>query len=1159
MKNILYQESIVEIKHLFRMMRNTLLALFVFSGTAFATESYSQTMKVTVVADNVSTGKVISEIEKQTDYLFVYNVNEVNLKRNVKVNAQNKSVAEVLNKVFEGTDIYYAMEGKNIMLMSKAKDGEAAQQANKVTGIVKDANGEPVIGANVTVKGQSIGTITDIDGRFVLDAPKDAVLQITYIGYVPQEVKVFGKKELNVVLKEDTETLDEVVVVGYGTVKKSNVVGSIAKVTSEALEDRPVARVEQALQGQMAGVSVRTTSGAPGSDITINVRGTASINGESTPLYVVDGVPVDNLSGINPNDIESIDVLKDAASASIYGSRGSNGVVLVTTKKGKTGKPIITLNAYAAVSSLEKKVDVMDSNEWIAFNKKWYDRQWVNSTGQSASVSQADRIAYAQQVEGKDYSTREALNSIKTTYGIYDPWWGTKQLESIDWQEELFREAPSYDIQLNASGATERLSYLISGGIFQQKGIVYGSSYDRYTLRANIEAKVTDRIKVGLSLAPSYGIQKGTNVDGRDNAVSRTLAYPGWVLPSAGRMAGADPYKFYGEWGSSVDNVSPYVVATAPTRRNQDVRMNSSLNTTINIIEGLDVTGMVAWNYRNRNERSYSPTWANGKWNTATHPGEFSNASYATKTSHNLLFQGLLTYDKTWNIHSINAMLGASYEKFSENTSLQKMSNFPNDKSWIFDKNKGTNIDNNEIDYNEHALISYFGRIQYALMDRYLMTVSLRRDGSSKFGSENRWGVFPSISGAWKISEESFMRNLDWVGTTKLRLSWGQSGNDRIGSAQFLSNMIAMNYPFGTSQNLATGYVTGNIANALLGWETTTSYNIGVDFGVLNNRIYLSADYYKKRTKDLLLNAPVSLITGFSNMMDNVGNVDNWGIELELNTANISTPDFKWNSSLNISLNRNKIVSLGDDDSDIRSGQGNTIIQRVGHPINSYMLLKVERTLRTDDFEADGITPKKGIAIYAGQKPGDTKWVDQNKDGKITSDDYNVTGSYQPKFEWGFTNTFKYKNIDASILLQGRVGGKLLSIGSRSWNRATNDPKWNYMSRWLHDAYWSEEEPGDGKTPAFYATTTGGQYDTNWLYDAGYVRIKNVTLGYSIPFKPNHFISKARVYISCDNVCMWDHYDAGFSPEAATQDNASSDWGAYPQARTFSFGFNLTF
>lgn len=751
-----------------------LCVLFLFcSFLTYAAESYAQKTMISIEVQNETVGTVLELLTKQSGFDFFFNNEHVDLNRHVSVSVSDKNIFKVLDQVFAGTNVKYSVVNKKIILSTEIKQ-EGQQNKVKISGVILDIEGNPVIGASVIEKGMANGTISDMEGRFAIEVPAGTVLQITYIGYVTQEMKVGNKKSLNIVLEEDTKTLEEVVVVGYGTVKKSNVVGSIAKVGSEALEDRPVARVEQALQGQMAGVSVRNTSGAPGSDITINVRGTASINGESTPLYVVDGVPIDNLSGINPNDIESIDVLKDAASAAIYGSRGSNGVILVTTKKGKTGKPLITLNAYAAFSSLERKVDVMDSEEWVIFNKKWYDRQWVNSTGQAASVSQADRIAYAQKATGKTYATREELSTVRNTYGLYDPWWETDDLTAIDWQDELFRTAPSYDIQLNASGATERLNYSVSGGIFQQDGIVHGSSYNRYTLRANVESQVTDRIKVGVSLAPSYALQKGTKVDGKDNAVSRALSLPGWTLTDAGRMAGADPYKFYGEWGPGINVLSPYVQATAPERRNADVRMNSSLNATINIIEGLNVTGMVAWNYRNRNERIYTPTWSNVKWDSATHPGEYSNSSYATQTSHTLLFQGLVTYNKEWGIHSMDAMLGASLEKFTENTSLQKVSNFPNDKSWVFDKDKGAVTNNNEIDYSENALLSYFGRIQYALKNRYLMTVSLRRDGSSKFGSENRWGFFPSVSGAWKINEEAFMQNLDWVGTAKLRLSWGR-------------------------------------------------------------------------------------------------------------------------------------------------------------------------------------------------------------------------------------------------------------------------------------------------------------------------------------------------------------------------------------------------
>lgn len=1028
-------------------------------------------------------------------------------------------------------------------------------QTKTVTGIVSDENGESIIGATVSVKGTTTGTMTDLDGKFSISVKNNDVLTISYVGYAEQSVSVSGKNDLKVVMKEDAHKLDEFVVIGYGTVKKANVVGSIARIDETALAERPIARVEQALQGQMAGVSVRSTSGSPGADITINVRGAASITGESTPLYVVDGVPLDNLSGINPSDIQSIEVLKDAASAAIYGSRGSNGVILVSTKRGKKGKPVISLSAYTAISNREKKVDVMDSQEWIAFNKKWYDRQWVNRTGQSASVSQAERIAYAEQATGKQYRDRAGLAGIRATYGIYDPYWGSGEIDFIDWQDELFRSAPTNDIQLNAAGATDNISYSISAGVLQQEGIVVGSSFDRYSLRANVDAKMTDRIRLGVNLAPSYGLKKGTNVDGKDAAVSRALSYPGIVLAGAGRMAGADPYKFYSDWGPGSSQVSPYVQAKYNDKRTEDVRINSSMNLTVDIIDGLSVNGLVSWNYVSNMWRSYTPTWIQGTWDTST-PGERSSSRKESAITHNLLGQAMVNYDKEFGDHAISAMAALSEEKNTTETSEQGQSNFANDKTWIFDKDSGKTTTHNSIGYRQNAIISYFGRVQYGYKDRYLLTGSLRRDGSSKFGSKKRWGWFPSISAAWKANEESFLKKFDWLGTAKLRTSWGLAGNDRISNSAFWSEMASGYYPLGDGQDINNGFVVGNIANSRLGWEQTKSINIGLDLGFFNNRIYMQADYYFKKTSDLLLKAPTSLTTGYTSMMDNIGNVENQGFEFELNTVNLKGK-FQWNSSLNISLNRNKITKLGSNDGDIRSGQGNTIIQRVGSSINSYYLLKAEGVLRASDFEADGKTPKAGVSIFAGQKAGDTKYYDANKDGKITAEDYIVAGSYQPDFEWGFTNTFRYGNFDMSVLLQGRVGGDLLSIGSRGWNRATNDPRWNYMDQWLHKAYWSEEEPGNGKVPAFFSAVTS-QYDTNWMYDAGYIRIKNITLGYDIPVKKS-ILAAARVYVSCDNVYMWDNYYPGFSPEAATQDNASSDWGSYPLARTFSLGVNITF
>lgn len=1029
-----------------------------------------------------------------------------------------------------------------------------------VTGTVRDQKGESLPGVSIKIKGAPGGTSSDISGRFSISVPDaNSTLIFTYVGYSDLEVPVGGRTSLNVVLEESSTALTEVVVIGYGTQSKPNVLGSIAKITSENIEERPIARVEQALQGQMAGVAVRTTSGAPGSDISIRVRGASSISGDATPLYVVDGVPLDNLSGINPADIESIDVLKDAASAAIYGSRGSNGVVLVTTKRGKKGTPVISATAYTAVSTIERKVDVLSSDQWIEFNQKWLDRQWkVNHPTQDPNATQEQRIAYAQSLApaGTVYGTRQSLLGIRNTYGIYDPYWGTDALERIDWQDELFRSAPTRDIQVNASGATDAISYAISAGVFQQDGVVHGSSFDRYSLRANLDAKINSFIRVGLMLAPSMGLREGANVDGKDNAVSRSLSFPGWVLAGSGRMAGAQPYKFYGEWGAGANNVSPYVQAVHNERLNRDVRINSSFNTTIDIARGLNLNGLVAWNYRGNRERSYSPTWIQGTWDTSV-PGERSSSRYTTLQGNSLLTQATLNYDRTFGDHYFNGLLGISQETYKEENTDQGLTGFPNDKTWVFNRDRATTVNFNTIGAGENALISYFSRVQYNYKSRYLFSASLRSDGSSKFGEKNRWGLFPALSAGWRLDQEAFMDKFDWLSTTKFTASWGQTGNDRIGNSTFLSNMAALNYVFGDNQALTNGYVVGNISNSLLRWEKTDSYNIGLDLGFLRDRFSLSAAYYQKKTSDLLLSAPVSLTTGFSNMMDNIGNVENKGFEFELRSFN-TVKAFKWNSALNITVNRNKITKLGSGDADIRIGQGATIIQRVGHPINSYYLLDAVGVLRESDFDKgpNGTWIAK-LPIWSGQRPGDTKYRDVNGDGRINASDYTVAGNYQPKFEWGFSNNFTYKAFDLSILLQGRVGGDLLSIGSRGWNRPTNDPKWMYMEQWLTKAYWSEEEPGNGKVPAFFSAVTS-EYDTNWMYDAGYLRIKNINLGYNIPVR-SKILSRARVYVSCDNVYMWDNYYPGFSPEGASQDNASSDWGSYPQARTLSFGLNATF
>jgi TonB-linked SusC/RagA family outer membrane protein len=1065
-------------------------------------------------------------------------------------------------------------------------------QTKTVTGTVTDTGGAPVAGVNVFLPGTSIGTITNGSGEFSLaGVPESASLTFSFLGFVEQQVAVAGRTSLAITLANDSEMLEDVVVIGYGTQKRANAVGSIAQISATQIAERPIPRIENALQGQMSGVSVRSTTGKPGADVQINVRGAASITGESTPLYVVDGVPVSSLQSINPNDIESINVLKDAASAAIYGSRGSNGVVLITTKRGKKGEPLIQLSAYYGVQNLERKIDVLDSEEWITFNKKWLDAQWEKRTdreGYGDSQEERIRLATAKQpldLNGKPVGSvayRAELAKGRTTFGIYDPYWGTDKIEPIDWQDAVYETAPISDIQLNISGATDRTDYLISGGVFSQDGILPGTSFKRYSGRVNVNTQVNDWIKVGVTVNPTYGLSYGAEAEGNGGVVATILSIPGWVPAGGGKYANSDPrhrdpslvlpeyaagntdyneliwkYKNYDQWGAG-NAVSPYIMMTGPYRREDNMRLNTSANVLLTLAPGLTVDGMFSWNFRNAQDRSYRPAWMAAGWNSAATDGANVISSYRTWRSNNNLAQVVANYNKVWGDHALDLMAGASQETFGENTSRQEQSNMPNSKTWIFVNGTGKTVNYNDINYSANAMVSYFGRANYTFKDRYILTASFRRDGSSKFGLLNRWGNFPSISAAWKFTDEPFVRNagLYWLGASKLRVSWGLAGNDRIANASYLASMRARNYVFGGA--VANGYATDKIANSYLGWEQTASTNIGLDLSLLNGRVNFSMDYYTKKTSDLLLNSPVSPITGFTSMMDNVGSVKNWGMEFDLTSYNVTTANFRWTTNMNIYFNRNEITALNAQGADMVDG--NTIsarIQRIGEPINSYYLLVAEGVLRESDFEADKKTPKKGVAIMSGQVPGNIKYKDVNGDGIITTaGDKTITGNYQPDFEWGMTNDFTYKNWELSIFMNGRQGGDLLSLGSRAWNRSTNAPNYSYMSRWLYNSYWSEEEPGDGVTPGFFSNDGNGS--TNWLYDATYIRLKNIRLGYNWNVD-SKYIKNVRFYVSCDNVYLWDNFSPGYSPEGGTIDGGNSDWGSYPLTRTIIGGINITF
>ena len=1117
MKNILYQESIVEIKHLFRMMRNTLLALFVFAGTAFATESYSQTMKVTVVADNMSTGKVISEIEKQTDDLFVYNVNEVNLKRNVKVNAQNKSVAEVLNKVFEGTDIYYAMEGKNIMLMSKAKDGKVAQQANKVTGIVKDTNGEPIIGANVTVKGQSIGTITDIDGRFVLDAPKDAVLQITYIGYVSQEVKVSGNKELNVVLKEDTETLDEVVVIGYGTAKKSDLTGATAQIKPEALTSSVVGNALESLQGKAAGVAVFNDN-KPGASPSIRVRGSGSITASNEPLYVVDGFPLmdGNISDLNPSDIESMEILKDASSTAIYGSRGANGVVMITTKKGKSGTKNLSVNTSVGVQMPGRLANLISGEDFINFMNAGYKNQGSNIP----------------------------FSGIPSTYTT-----------DTNWEKEILENSSLLqDYSITFDGSSNKTNYMLSTGFYNQEGLLKAQNYQKYTFHGNLQHSFNKWLTVGANTQFTYSIQ-----DVFDSALIDIYRY-GW--PTENVKNEDDTYNI-----SSMHNTyilypwNPVLDMNETTTQFTTNRFLGTLFAEMQLMKDLKYRLNLGVDLKNT--RKYNYVGSESAVNKAS--GLKGNGYNNWNKRFSKVMENILTYNHTWNKHRLTATAVYSWQDFTYEDINLSGSGFENDLTgaWsmgLADKSSvswGTNKYSNK-------LISFTGRVSYVYDDKYLLTATSRWDGSSRFGANNKWGYFPSVGLGWRLSQESFLKENKVITNLKIRGSFGITGNQEIGNYKSLAQLTGSNYTDGSS--VIYGFKE-SIGNGDLKWERTTQFDLGFDLS-LWNRIDIAFDYYTRNTNDLLYNVPIPSTSGYSSILSNIGKVTNKGWEFSIGGNIMQNKDFNLYASVNVTYNQNKIKELygGVDEVAVRYEAGGLArVLKVGNSVDaiyarhSLGIIKTQEQL--DEYK------KKVPNTAANAQLGDEMYEDIDGDGSISSNDYVCLGSVQPKYFYGLNLSMEYKGFGLSVYGQG--GHKYASIAGAE-DYYANNSAWamsyanltSYLlygenqisnnvyipTQYAYEHMWSPENPnGNYPTAGAHDVYLSDRTNANWKYFI----LRNIQFNYDLaPLLNIKSVKSLKVNLNFQNFVTFANH-RGYNPINGDTSN--------PWAKSIILGINAKF
>ncbi|MFC5873034.1 TonB-linked outer membrane protein, SusC/RagA family [Chryseobacterium arachidis] len=957
----------------------------------------------------------------------------------------------------------------------------------------------------------------------------------TGLAFAQEKPKTGNTKDTIQANSGKTKDIDEVVIIAYGSQKKGEVTGAVGKVNTETFKDRPIARVDQALTGQIAGVKTRATSGKPGEPLEIRVRGTASISASNSPVYVVDGMVVDDMANISPDDVQSIDVLKDAASTAMYGSRGSNGVVIVTTKKGASGKPTFSFSQYYGVQTIEKKLDIMSSSEWIDFATEAINKRWTAlAPGNLASDSYEKRAQYFNLANTTDY------NLANINYMI-DPRWGTNQVAYIDWQDEFYRPAAIQNYQLAVRGGGKGIKYAISGAYFDQEGLAINTGFNRFNLSAAIDVNLSDKIKAGITLRPSYSQSYGATVDGKDNTAHKMLS----MVPVAELSAGV--YTNFWKnlqyrWAGSTQ--SPIGLMENTTNDTNEFRLLSSLYFSYDILPGLNLklSGGATNNF-NINT-GYTPTF-----NLITNvPGQVSIGSRRTVNYNRYLGEGLLSYKKSFGNHDFDAIAGYSAENYRTTTQYNRNRGFPNDDLKTFNFTQSVSVLNSEYTASEWMLISMFGRVNYNYKGKYMLSASIRRDGSSRFGWNNLWGTFAAFGGGWKIDREEFLQNQNWLSNLKLRYSWGENGNNSIGDYRAFGTLSGGNYSFGGS--VSTGLIPNTIANPDLTWEKTKSSDFGLEIGLFK-RIDFTADYYIKNTKDLLLQEPIASVTGYNTIWRNVGSVRNTGLELDLSTRNL-VGAFKWNTSANIAFNNNKVTKLGNNNKPIPTGFSDlTNIIMVGEELNSFYLYEAIGVLSSADIA------NAGVAKTVGAIAGDVKYRDVNGDGKIDENDRHIIGGPTPDYYWGFTNTFSYKNFDLSVFFQGQKGGYSYALLGRAIDRTSMGTTQNVMGNWAN-RWRSDAEPGDGKTPRLDGTT-GGLLDTRWLYDATYIQLKNITLGYTFDKEVSQKlkISNLRLYVSLENVWRKDHYYGGYNPESVQSDG--TDYGAYPNAKVYMMGLNFNF
>ena len=1019
----------------------------------------------------------------------------------------------------------------------------AQAQDQTVKGTVLDENGEPMIGATVKAVGGQGGTVTDLDGNYELKVDqKVKQIEVAYIGYRNQKVQIKnGRADAR--MSSDINELNELVVIGYGSVKKGNVTNAVAKVKAEDLADRPVSNIASALQGELAGVDVQSTSGAPGSSVQIKVRGATSINedGNTNPLYVVDGVPMDegfDLQQLNPQDIESIEVLKDASSSAIYGSRGANGVIIVTCKKGNDdGKTTVTASVNLSISNPERYIPIMGAEDWINWRMRSNYQAYVDAyptAGAQIGDSYLEQVIKAQGGAG--------------TSAVIDPRWqmlGYGGLSLVDWQKAMFRPSFAQTYNLSITQGNKKNSYRASLSYVNQDGIVINTGFKRLTAKMSGQTLLMDKLRIGVDVSPQLIVTTGGNVDGKDNAAQNALSAVPVVENNAGLHTATEPYNRYMYAGSTA---SPVTVMEQRYYRDEQIRIQASAFADYEIMKGWNAKVLGSWIFNNRDRKRFTPSSASRFWSSGE--GYYADSYWIGSRSHKYHIEATTTYDHTWDKHHLNVVGGWSLESTQDGNSYNlNVTQFPNNTIMGWTINDVTPTTFTATYTTDDHLISYFARAEYGYDSRYLINASIRRDGSSRFGSNRKWGTFPAVSMAWRASNEKFWKPNWWVNQAKLRISYGSNGSNAI-SANAADGLMTASY-YSKDGAAITGYVPSSTANPDLGWQKTNSWNFGVDMSLFNNRISFAVDYYIKDISDMLYQVSMPSVIGYAKAYQNIGNIRTKGVELELKTENL-VGRLKWTTKFSMGHSTNEVKSLGNNSAIYTGYDNKTQIIEVGHPVGEYYL-----------YIADGVyMNEEDLQRYPTESTsvvGSVRYRDINGDGVINENDRTYCGKPQPSWTFGLTNTFKWKNWDASFLITAQAGGKIWQGLARAIDMQAQDVTINRLDRW-QDMWLSETDPGNGVVPR----ARGGsaeQFSTRWLYSTDFLKLKNITIGYRWRLPKKYALKVVRFTASCENVFMFTSYKNGYSPES---NNSSSqvavyDYGAYPSARTFSLGINATF